>query len=91
MKWINLLGLITIFYSFNAISFDAYEYDELLEKHLVSGHHTEADVDHQKFEMINSNKYHKEFNKQVRGVASKMDESKNILKFVNPEIEISVK
>ena len=70
---------------------DEYEYDELLEKHLKSGHLTNSEVDEQKFDRINTQKYQQEFSRQVRGVASKLNEQKNVLKFVNQVIEISVK
>lgn len=89
MKWMHFLAILTMFFSIKSFSFDEYQYDELLEKHLSSGHLTNSDIDHQKFERINSKKYHKEFNEQVRGVASKLNDSKKILKLSNPEIDLS--
>jgi len=88
MKIILIIPLFTVFFSLNLWAIDEYDYDELLEKHLQSGHLTDAEIDEQKFEMINSKKYQNEFSRQVRGVASKLDDHKNVLHFVNPEIEI---
>lgn len=85
---VTLLLLLLSLFSINCFAIDEYEYDELLDKHLQSGHLTDAEVDHQKFEMINSQRYQKEFSKQVRGVASKLNESKKVLHMVNPDIEI---
>ena len=88
MKLSTLAAIFIVFCSFNLWAIDDIEYDELLDKHLTSGHLTDAEVDEQKFQIINSKKYQDEFSRQVRGVASKMDEPKNILYLVNPEIEI---
>lgn len=88
MKFAQLLLLLSLLFSFKAIAIDEYDYDELLDKHLQSGHLTDDEVDHQKFELINSQRYQKEFSKQVRGVASKLNENKNVFHMVNPDIEI---
>lgn len=85
---VNLLLIFILFLSTSVFAIDEYEYDELLDRHMETGHLTDAEVDHQKFELINSKKYQKEFSKQVRGVASKLKEPANVLHFVNPEIEI---
>ena len=88
MKLNLLLITFTALLSLSLWAMDENDYDDLLDKHLQSGHLTVADVDAQKFEMINSQKYHKEFSRQVRGVASKLSDHKKVLHFVNPEIEI---
>lgn len=66
---------------------DAF-YESLLDRHAKMGQITKKEATRQKFEWENSKKYQDQFKDTARGVASKFQNNRNNLKFVNPEIEI---
>lgn len=66
-------------------------YNEVLEKHLNSGHLSKQELQKQKFYHSNEKSWQKEFNNHVRGVASTIKSPREVIKFENPAIEISVK
>ena len=67
---------------------DAF-YESLLDRHAKMGQITKKEATRQKFEWENSKKYQDQFKDTARGVASKFQNNRTSLKFVNPEIEIS--
>jgi hypothetical protein len=66
-------------------------YQEMLNRHSKSGHLTQDELKEQQFKYSNQKRGHSIFNKQVRSVASTIEESRDVIKLQNEEIEISVK
>ncbi len=66
-------------------------YNEVLQKHLETGHLSDKEIQKQKFYHSNEKSWQKEFNKQVRGVASTIKSPREVIQLKNPAIEISVK
>ena len=89
MKILLSVLLLTLS-SFNICANDDEFYNELLEKHSQEGHLTKDELKEQKFQYSNNKKWRSTFSRQVRGVASTLDGSRDVIKFQNPEIEILV-
>lgn len=66
-------------------------YNELLKKHQDHGQINESEVKKQQFQISNQQKWQENFKKQVRGVASSIQISRDKIELNNPAIEISVK
>ena len=66
-------------------------YNEMLEKHIESGQINQTESLNQTHQYTKDKKWQKQFNQQVRGVASKLKKSQDRIELVNPAIEISVK
>jgi hypothetical protein len=66
-------------------------YENLLDRHAKSGHLSGKELKKQKFYHKNQKSWQGDFSKQVRGVASTLKSQREIMKFQNPAIEISVK
>lgn len=91
MKYLAVLFLLSSLPAFTQTSKEEQKYNELLKRHALKGHLNEKEIKEQSFKYSNTKTWQGKFKKQVRGVASTMDKSRDILEFKNPPIEISVK
>ncbi|MFT6633732.1 MAG: hypothetical protein ACJAS4_003703 [Bacteriovoracaceae bacterium] len=66
-------------------------YEDLLNRHVQSGHLSDQELVKQKYYHSNQKSWQGDFKNQVRGVASTLKSQREILKFKNPPIEISIK
>ncbi len=93
-KLTNTIFILFLF-SFQSFGMDTSPssqfYKDLIKKHQEHGHLNSDEAKKQQFEVTKSKKWQKNFNKQVRGVASSMQPVKETITLTNPAIEISVK
>jgi len=66
-------------------------YEQVLKRHQREGHISKEDYNHQKLQYEKGKAWQKNFDQQVRGVASKLSNPREIITLKNRPIEISVK
>lgn len=89
-KTVTLLSLL-ILVPLTTLGQESNIYQKRIEKHSQSGHLTQEELSIQKFNYNNQKKWHKSFSKKVRSVASTLDESRDIIRLKNEDIEINIK
>jgi hypothetical protein len=91
MNYIGFTFLLLTITSLSAFTAESDLYQEMLDKHSNSGHFTQDELQEQQFKYSNQKRWQKSFSRQVRSVASTIDESRDVIRLKNEEIEISVK